>query len=200
MKTIHSLSFALITTLFTLGGACAAPAADGLDNGEGAQSTVTVDDEPSSEARRLSGRCSPGLQNCNQCGPSSCGTPCCAIEREPGFEFRYEDDCRAWAKPNWVPKASQPKLICHLDMDKHWNEIDIEINAATAYEDTGCAHHPDRWSKQRVATVECSLWTSFTNKEKCERRVTEKITQLASQGYVPTVTDVDKDLCPTPRL
>lgn len=137
----------------------------------------------------------PGIYpSCNTCGPNSCGQNCCARESEPGFELNYPDNCSNWIRPNLVPMP--PGLICHLDIDTHLFDVDIEIYAVDLLQDTSCAQQPSRYNKVRKATVSCSHFTSIFNQDACARRIQAKVTEVANSGYVPIFLDADRDYCP----
>lgn len=139
----------------------------------------------------------PGLYpRCSTCGSNACGQPCCAYESEPGFEIWYEDDCTTWAQPVWQRK-NEPGLICHVDLDQHWNKVTIEIHVAEAYEDVGCAHLQDHWVKYEKDETSCSF---FSGSSECEGRVQEEVMNVAAQGYIPAFSQPDVDECPHPRL
>ncbi len=137
----------------------------------------------------------PGLYpSCNTCGSNSCGQTCCARESEPGFEINYPDDCTNWTRPNLV--ATPPGLICHLDIDRHLFNVDVEIYAVDLLQDTSCAQQPLRYNKVKKATVSCSYFTSIFNSDVCARRIESKIAEVANMGYVPIFLDADRDYCP----
>ncbi|WP_437761566.1 hypothetical protein WMF27_04060 [Sorangium sp. So ce281] len=165
----------------------AEPEEDALGTSEGALASGTVS---------AFGGCPGAYPSCTTCGPYACGQTCCATEREPGFEFSYPDDCSSWTRPAWQP-TSDPPLVCHIDPDRHWDGVEIEIYAAKRYQDTSCAPQPSRWQKDKVAEVDCSWWTALTDGSTCGRRVLNKVTELAAAGYAPFLPNPEGDNCPT---
>ncbi|XXY50034.1 hypothetical protein WME91_02645 [Sorangium sp. So ce269] len=170
------------------GAAIAAePEEDALGTFEGALASVTVS---------AFGGCPGAYPSCTTCGSYACGQTCCATEREPGFEFSYPDDCSSWTRPAWQP-TSDPPLVCHIDPDRHWDGVEIEVYAAKRYQDTSCAPQPSRWQKDKVAEVGCSWWTALTDGSACGQRVLNKVAELAAAGYAPFLPDPEGDNCPT---
>lgn len=143
------------------------------------------------------GGCPGAYPSCSSCGPNACGQTCCATEREPGFNFSYPSNCTSWVTPRWTNVL--PGLICHLDVDVHLFDTDIEVYAVDLQRDTSCAGRPDRYQKSKKGEVSCSHFTSLFNGSRCARRVENKVAQIAATGYVPIFTDVDRDVCPTGR-
>jgi hypothetical protein len=201
MHTRATIVRALVSIAFAGTGGlagCGAPAnsAPGDRDIDATAAELASPGGASIEADAAFGACPGAYPSCFTCGPSACGQPCCAHETEPGFEFWYVDDCTAWATPLWQRKSA-PGLVCHLDLDQHWNKVTIEIKVAEPYEDIGCAHQPDHWLKYKKSETSCSF---FTGSGECQSRVEEKVGALAAQGYIPIVADVDDDQCPHPRL
>lgn len=198
MSTRPILVRALVSILFAGGGlaSCGAPAGPEVDRDTDTAELASASGTSDAAGEAALGACPGAYPSCFTCGPSACGQPCCAYESEPGFEFWYVDDCSAWAEPLWQRKSA-PGLVCHLDLDQHWNKVTIEINVAEPYEDVGCAHRPDHWLKYKKSETSCSF---FTGSGTCQDRVEERVGALVAQGYIPIVADVDDDQCPHPRL
>lgn len=188
------LSFALSACV---GSAPLEPESDiDLESEEQALAVETSTDPSQATGITSFGAC-PGLYpSCFTCGSNSCGQPCCAHEREPGFEIWYEDECYAWTRPSWQRK-NEPGLICHVDLDQHWNKVTIEVHVAEPYEDVSCVHFPDQWLKYEKDETSCSF---FTSASECESRVEQEVLSVAAQGYIPTFTQPDVDQCPYPRM
>lgn len=139
--------------------------------------------------------CPTAYPSCTTCGPNSCGQTCCATESEPGFTFSYPSNCSEWVRPSWTNLS--PGLICHLDIDTHLFDVDIEVYAVDLQRDTSCANYSDRYVKSRKGKVSCSHFTSLFDGSTCARRVENKIAEIAATGYIPIVTKEDVDFCPT---
>lgn len=142
--------------------------------------------------------CTPNLMACATCGPDSCGTPCCATEREPGSPtISYPSNCTEHVRPQWRVKAGGG-LTCHLDLDRHIDGIDVEIYAVDLMEDLSCVGRSDRYQKSRKAKVSCSFFTAFLG-SRCDRRVARKVKQLAARGYIPITSNLkpDRNRCPS---
>ncbi|EDM78708.1 hypothetical protein PPSIR1_12023 [Plesiocystis pacifica SIR-1] len=96
---------------------------------------------------------------------------------------------------------SQPTgQICHLDLDTHWFDVDIEFYTVDAWSDHSCAGQQDHYKKRYLGKVSCSHFTSLFDSSTCANRVANKAAQLAGQGYTMVVADVDQDMCPHPRI
>jgi hypothetical protein len=85
--------------------------------------------------------------------------------------------------------------LCQFDPDLHIDGADVEIYTADLYRDTSCRHLPDAYLKRQVASVHCGFHSEGT----CENRVTQRVIELAAQGYTPA-TDGEGDDCPLPRI
>lgn len=87
-------------------------------------------------------------------------------------------------------------MLCHFDKDWHISGVDVEIYTSDVYQDVSCLHLPDRYSHREVSSVHCG----FNSESTCQNRVIERVQELAAQGYYPTTTVPDQDMCPQPRL
>jgi hypothetical protein len=86
--------------------------------------------------------------------------------------------------------------LCHFDIDRHLFETKIEVYTADAVYDAQCGSQPIAYPKRRMATVTCDNFTALFDSSSCGRRVTQKVTDLVAQGYVPTTREQNQDACP----
>jgi hypothetical protein len=87
-------------------------------------------------------------------------------------------------------------LLCHIDVDEHLFDVDIELYTVDGHYGANCGGQPISYSKRRITTVGCSTFTAIFDQSKCGRRVQAKIVELAGQGYIPIVTKENVDKCP----
>lgn len=185
ISTVTLLSGSII-----FGYACSSEPGDtvevgSVDDGQGTVSERRDDTAPVKPAPE----CPQAHPSCSRCGPDSCGQPCCAGEAERGL-----DDCSNHALPRWVEKVSVARLICDVEVSKGFGGATIRAYGAIEHEDTSCIHRRDAWKIVEIASVRCG------GRSECEDKVSAKYLELARDGYQLMVTELDKNVCPEPRL
>ena len=149
----------------------------------------------------------PGThQGCAQCGPDSCGQPCCVPAQEANLHPAWDhdrpewfhpwcvDNCSEHVLPRWVEKASAKRFICDVEVSKSIFGATIHIMGAIEHEDTSCVHHADAWKIVELASVHCS------SESECKEKGMARGLELIHDGYELKFTELGKNNCPEPRF
>ncbi|EDM76990.1 hypothetical protein PPSIR1_13290 [Plesiocystis pacifica SIR-1] len=160
----------------------------GFEDEELSERSSTCEQACSSEFQQCRWACPGGALVQGPDGPMS--NPC--------WEECYDefDTC----KNEDFQYASPSYQICHLDVDQHLFDVDIEFYTADVWEDQSCAGQQDHYKKRYMGKVSCSNFSALFDSSSCAAKIESKLIQYGYQGYTPTFPDANVDACPWPRL